>query len=92
MIVLIICCKLYEGTYEGHMIKCSSCDKLFTSKENGLALLTKLDPATYAVDALRNAMLGIATYPFALDVEILAAFTIVFGVFGGYSFRRMRAV
>src|ERR687888_1596965 len=51
-----------------------------------LSILTKIDPATYAVDALRNAMLGIATYPFATDVEILAAFTIVFGVFGGYSF------
>jgi ABC-2 type transport system permease protein len=57
-----------------------------------LAILTKIDPATYAVDALRNAMLGISTYPFAIDVGILAAFTIVFGVFGGYSFRRMRAV
>jgi ABC-2 type transport system permease protein len=57
-----------------------------------LAILTKIDPATYAVDALRNAMLGIATYPFATDVEILTAFTIAFVVFGGYSFRRMKAV
>ena len=57
-----------------------------------LAFLTKIDPATYAVDALRNAMLGIASYPFAIDIGILAAFTMVFGVFGGYSFRRMKAV
>ncbi len=57
-----------------------------------LSILTKIDPATYAVDALRNAMLGIASYSFALDIGILTAFTIGFGLFGGYSFRRMKAV
>lgn len=57
-----------------------------------LSILTKIDPATYAVDALRNAMLGISSYSFALDIGVLAAFTIGFGLFGGYSFRRMKAV
>lgn len=57
-----------------------------------LSILTIIDPATYAVDALRNAILGVASYPFAIDVGILAVFTIEFGVFGGYSFRRMKAV
>ena len=57
-----------------------------------LAILTKIDPATYAVDALRNAMLGISSYSFALDIGVLVAFTIGFGLFGGYSFRRMKAV
>jgi ABC-2 type transport system permease protein len=57
-----------------------------------LSILTKIDPATYAVDALRNTMLGIASYSFAIDIGVLAAFTIGFGVFGGYSFRRMKAV
>ncbi len=57
-----------------------------------LTFLTKIDPATYAVDALRNAMLGISSYSFALDIGVLAAFTIGFGLFGGYSFRKMKAV
>jgi ABC-2 type transport system permease protein len=57
-----------------------------------LSILTKIDPATYAVDALRNAMLGIASYAFAIDSAVLAAFAISFGVFGGYSFGRMKAV
>lgn len=57
-----------------------------------LSFLTAIDPATYAVDALRSAMLGISNYSFVLDIGILAAFTIGFGIFGGYSFRRMRAV
>ena len=57
-----------------------------------LSILTRIDPATYAVDALRNAMLGIASYSFPIDIGVLAAFTIGFGIIGGYSFRRMKAV
>jgi len=57
-----------------------------------ISILTKIDPATYAVDALRNAMLGIASYSFAIDIGILALFAIAFGIFGGYSFGKMKAV
>lgn len=57
-----------------------------------LSILTKIDPATYAVDALRYAMLGIASYSFTVDIVVLIAFAIGFGVFGGYSFGRMKAV
>lgn len=57
-----------------------------------ISILTKIDPATYAVDALRNAMLGIASYSFAIDIGILAVFAIAFGIFGGYSFGKMKAV
>ena len=57
-----------------------------------LSVLTTIDPATYAVDALRNAILGIQNYSFTTDIGILVAFTIGLGVFGGYSFGRMKAV
>lgn len=57
-----------------------------------LSVVVTADPATYAVDALRNTMLGIAKNSFAVDVVILIAFAIGLGVFGGYSFRRMKAV
>lgn len=57
-----------------------------------LYVLTIIDPATYAVDALRNSILGIATYSFELDLLLLFAFTIITAVFGMLSFRKMRAV
>jgi ABC-2 type transport system permease protein len=57
-----------------------------------LFFLTSIDPATYAVDALRNAIIGTSIHSFALDVGVLAAFTIAFAIFGSYSFRRMKAV
>ncbi len=57
-----------------------------------LFVLTTIDPATYAVDALRNAIIGTSTYSFAVDAGILVVFTITFAIFGSYSFRRMKAV
>jgi ABC-2 type transport system permease protein len=57
-----------------------------------LYLLTTIDPATYAVDALRSAILGIQNYLFVVDIGILIVFAIGLGVFGGYSFGRMKAV
>lgn len=57
-----------------------------------LFFLSTIDPATYAVDALRAAILRISTYSFSLDVGVLLIFTIIFAIFGSYSFRRMKAV
>ena len=57
-----------------------------------LSFLTIIDPATYAVDALRNSILGIATYSFELDLLLLFCATIVTTLFGILSFRKMRAV
>src|SRR5690242_7695293 len=58
-----------------------------------LSILTALDPATYAVDALRNTMVGISgKNPFAVDIGILLGYVIVLGTIGMFSFRRMRAV
>jgi hypothetical protein len=39
-----------------------------------------------------NPMLGIQNYSFIVDIGISVAFTIGFGMFGGYSFARMKAV
>lgn len=57
-----------------------------------LGYLTAADPATYGVDALRHAMLGIGTHPLALDLAVLSAYTAGLGAFGVLSFRRMKAV
>src|SRR5918995_565475 len=58
-----------------------------------LSILTMLDPATYAVDALRNTILDLGgSYSFEADIGILAVFTTGLGTFGILSFRRMKAV
>lgn len=57
-----------------------------------LGVLTTVDPATYGVDALRHAMLGVGSNSFELDSAILVAYTAALGVFGILSFKRMKAV
>ena len=56
-----------------------------------LYVLTAVDPATYGVSALRASMLGIGGDA-ALNFAILAAYTGALGLFGIYSFKRMKAV
>jgi ABC-2 type transport system permease protein len=57
-----------------------------------LGILTAADPATYGVDALRQAMLGAGSNSFALDMAVLFSYTAALGLFGILSFRRMKAV
>src|SRR5205823_7361508 len=58
-----------------------------------LSILTTIDPATYAVDALRSTMLGIAgENPFLADTGILFMFVMGIGTIGMLSFRKMKAV
>lgn len=57
-----------------------------------LSTLIMIDPAAYAVDALRNAMLGIGSKPFEVDISILIAFTAGLGALGVFSFGRMKAI
>jgi ABC-2 type transport system permease protein len=58
-----------------------------------LSILTTLDPATYAVDALRNSMLGITgKNSFTIDIIVLLVSVIIIGAVGMFSFRRMKAV
>ncbi len=57
-----------------------------------LSVLTAADPATYGVDALRNSLLGSGSNAIELDLAVLAAYTAALGLFGAYSFGRMKAV
>jgi len=57
-----------------------------------LSILTTIDPVTYAVDALRNIILGIGSKTFGLDMSILISYAAALGALGSYSFRRMKAV
>jgi ABC-2 type transport system permease protein len=58
-----------------------------------LSTLTTLDPVTYAVDALRETMLGISgKNPLLVDSAVLLLSVVVLGAVGILSFRRMKAV
>ena len=54
-----------------------------------LAAVTFANPATYAVDGLRGALVGAHAVPFAVDAAVLLAFSAVFLLAGAWSFRRM---
>ena len=54
-----------------------------------LAAVTFANPATYAVDGLRGALVGAHAVSFAVDAAVLAAFAGLFLALGAWSFRRM---
>jgi ABC-2 type transport system permease protein len=55
-----------------------------------LAPFTFLDPATYAVDGLRSALLGTSAFPLALDFAIVSIFTAAMIAVGTYAFKKMK--
>jgi len=57
-----------------------------------LTVITSIDPATYAVDAMRIAVLGVGSKPFIFDMAIVLVYAISLGAIGAYSFGRMKAV
>jgi ABC-2 type transport system permease protein len=58
-----------------------------------LSTLTSINPASYAVDALRFSMLGVSVKDlFIVNIGILFFASIVFGIIGIWSFRRMKAI
>jgi len=55
-----------------------------------LAPFTLLDPLTYGVDALRGVLLDTSHFPVALDLGVMAAFTVLVIAAGTYAFERMK--
>jgi ABC-2 type transport system permease protein len=54
-----------------------------------LAVLTRLDPLTYGVDALRGVLIGAGHFPLVLDVLALAGVAVVLLVLGAWRFGRI---
>ena len=54
-----------------------------------LSWLTRVNPATYAVDGLRGSLLGVHAFPLWADALVLVAFGALFLVLGTWGFRRM---
>ncbi len=55
-----------------------------------LKTLTRIDPVTYAVDALRHVIIGVSSMPLAFDVSVVIGFDIVLIVAGTWAFNRMK--
>jgi ABC-2 type transport system permease protein len=57
-----------------------------------LSILTSINPATYAVDALRNSMLGVpGKNLFIVNIGVLFITSMALGIAGALSFKRMKA-
>ena len=54
-----------------------------------LSIVTRANPATYAVDGLRGALLGPHAFSYATDVAVLLGFGLAFLVAGTWAFKRM---
>ena len=58
-----------------------------------LSILTSINPATYAVEALRSSMLGVdGKNIFIVNIGVLLITTVALGMAGILSFRRMKDV
>ena len=57
-----------------------------------MQVLTRIDPATYAVDALRFVILGAkyANMPILLDIAVLLFFDVLMAFVGTWAFKRLR--
>jgi ABC-2 type transport system permease protein len=55
-----------------------------------LHVFTTLNPVTYAVDGMRGVMLGVSTFPVAMDFGVLLAFSSAMIVIGSIAFNRMK--
>ncbi len=55
-----------------------------------LAIITRLDPLTYGVDALRGVLINASHFGVALDVSLLGAIAIAFLSLGAYLFSRIQ--
>ena len=55
-----------------------------------LALITRIDPLSYGIDALRIFFLGTGHYGLATDVAVLLTITFVFLLLGSYFFKKIQ--
>ncbi|MGA2091591.1 MAG: ABC transporter permease [Endomicrobiales bacterium] len=55
-----------------------------------LKMLTRIDPVTYSVDALRHVIIGVSSMPVAFDVTVVIGFDCVLIMIGGWAFNRMK--
>ncbi len=55
-----------------------------------LSIIARFDPLSYGIDAMRALLINMTTYGMALDLAVLAAFSIIFLGLGSYFFSRIQ--
>lgn len=55
-----------------------------------VAIMTRIDPLTYGVDALRGALIGSMHFNFAIDFGVLGGITVLSMMIGSYLFSRIQ--
>ena len=55
-----------------------------------LKIITRLDPLSYGVDALRGSLIGVWHFNFAMDLTLLCVIATAFLALGGYLFSRIQ--
>jgi ABC-type polysaccharide/polyol phosphate export permease len=55
-----------------------------------MAIVTRIDPLAYGVDALRTLLLGQSHFGLPLDIAVLSAGAFVLILAGSHAFRRMQ--
>jgi ABC-2 type transport system permease protein len=61
-----------------------------TNLPRALAIITRLDPLTYGVDALRGVLINASHFGLALDVSVLCTIAVAFLSLGGYLFSKVQ--
>ena len=61
-----------------------------TNLPKALAVVTRIDPLTYGVDALRGVLIGTSHFAIALDISLLGLIAIAFLSLGAYLFSRIQ--
>ena len=56
-----------------------------------LDILTRLDPLSYGIDAMRKLLIGVGHYGLSLDIIALGSITLAFLGLGGYFFKKIQA-
>ncbi len=56
---------------------------------SALLWVARFDPLSYGIDALRYFLIGIATFPLALDITVLTVVSAIFLALGSYFFSRI---
>ncbi len=55
-----------------------------------LLTITKINPLSYGVDAVRGAVIGVQHFSLLTDIEVLVIFSVITMAFGAWSFRKMQ--
>jgi ABC-type polysaccharide/polyol phosphate export permease len=55
-----------------------------------MKILTHLDPATYAVDGLRQIIIGVSSMPLIFDIAVVLGFDALLIVVGTWAFGKLK--